>query len=308
MAITRTAKGTAQSKAATTSLTISSVALTAGDFLLVGIGYETDFALDSVKWGSRSMKLVASSAATQGDTRVRLYRVRVRDTASRDIVATWAGNMSARCMFATAITEASVLDVGSTAVFAAGTTAPNTGTAVTTTTADTIAIAAFVSGGPSGDTAGTAGDGHTLGQRVGTTGGGAATNVTIQETFEILAATGDCRSSLSGATGRIWACSIAAFEAVDTYTIVNTYHRPWKVYSDSDKVILQVENSATERISDVPIATRIFEIMTDDEVKDFVKSVGSWNADVVQSENDLETPDTDIETRLATFETFSFTI
>lgn len=308
MAITRTAKGTAQSKAATTSLTISSVSLTAGDLLVVGIGYETDFALNSVQWGSRSMKLVADSAATQGDTRVRIYRIKVRDTASRDVVATWAGNMSARAMFATAITEASIKDVGSTATHAAGTTAPNTGTAVTSTVADTISIAAFVSGGPSGDTAGTAGDGHTLGQRVGTTGGAAGTNVTIQETYEILSATGDVRASMTGATGRIWACSIAAFNAVDTYKIFNTYHRPWKVSGSSDVVVIEVENGATSHVFDVHIPTRIFEIMTDAEVSDYVAAQASWHADVVESENDLETPDTTIETRLATFELDTFTI
>lgn len=308
MAITRTAKGTAQSKAANTTLTISSVSLTAGDLLVVGLGYETDFALNSVQWGSRSMKLVTNSAATQGDTRVRLYRAKVRDTATRDIVATWAGNMSARCMFATAVTEASILDVGNTATFTAGTTAPNTGTAVTSTVADTISIAAFVSGGPSGDTAGTAGDGHTLGQRVGTTGGGAATNVTIQETFEILSATGNVRSSMTGATGRIWACSVAAFNAVDTYKIFNTFHRPVKVYSVSDKVSLQVEDGATAHKFNVEIPTRLFEIMTDAEVTDFVYAAVSWHADVLQNENDLETPDTTIETRLATFENDTFTI
>lgn len=308
MAITRTAKGTAQSKAANTTLTISNVSLTAGQLLLVGIAYETDAALNSVQWGSRNMKLVADSAATQGDTRVRLYRARVRDTATRDVVATWAANMSARAMFATAIDEASIKDVGSTAVFAAGTTAPNTGTAVTTTAADTIAIAAFASGGPSGDTAGTAAEGHTLGQRVGTTGGGAATNVTIQETFEILSATGDCRASMTGATGRIWACSIVALSAVDTYTITGSYHRPWQVYSDSDKVVFQVEDGATDRVFDVPIPTRLFEIMTNAEVTDFVAAAASWHADVVQSENDLESPDTTIETRAATFELDTFTI
>lgn len=308
MAITRTAKGTAQSKAANTTLTISSVSLTAGDLLVVGIGYETDFALNTVEWGARDLKLTADSAATQGDTRVRIYRVRVKNTDTRDLTATWAGNMSARCMFATAVTETSKKDVGSTATFAAGTTAPNTGTAVTSTVADTISIAAFVSGGPSGDTAGTAGDGHTLGQRVGTTGGGAASNVTIQETFEILSATGNVRASLTGATGRIWACSIAAFRAVDTYKIIGSYHRPEKVYPARDIVVLQVEDGATARVYDIQIPTQIFEIMTDQEVTDYAFTTAAWHADLVESENDLELPDSTIETRLTGFENDTFTV
>lgn len=269
MAITRTAKGTAQSKAATTSLTLSSVSLTAGDLLVVGIGYETDAALNSVQWGSRNLKLVADSGATRGDTRVRLYRARVRDTATRDITVTWAGNMSARAMFATAFTEVGAKDVGSTADFAAGTTAPNTGTAVTSTIAATVSVAAMVSGGPSGDTAGTAGDGHTLGQRVGTTGGGAATNVTIQETFEILAATGDVRSSLTGATGRIWACSIAAFGAVQTYTVKDVY-QPLNTLVHGDDIVFVMEGDTVDELIHVrfPIAT--FDNMTDAEVTEQV--------------------------------------
>lgn len=211
MAITRTAKGTAQSKANSTTLTISSVSLNAGDLLVVGLGYEADAALNSVAWGARELVRVRDSGTEQGDTRVRMFRAKVRDTATRDIVATWAGNMSARAMFASSFTEVAAKDVLSTASFASGTTAPNTGAAVSSTIPDSVSVAAFVSGGPSSDSPGTVGDGHTAGQRVGTTGGGAASNVTIQETYEILSATGDVRSSISGATGRIWACSIVAF-------------------------------------------------------------------------------------------------
>lgn len=308
MAITRTAKGTAQSKASNTSLTISNVSLNAGDLLVVGVGYETDFALNSVQWGNRDLRLVADSPATQGDTRVRIYRARVKNTDTRDVVATWAGNMSARAMFATALTEVSKKDVGSTNTHAAGTTAPNTGTAVTSTVADTISIAAFVSGGPSTDTVGTVGNGHTSGQRVGTTGGGAATNVTIHETFEILSSTGNIRASKTGATGRIWANSIVAFRAVDTFTIVGSYHRPEKVHPSRNVVVFQIENGATSRVDDVHIPTELFLAMTDQEVTDYLSAQAVREAEIVESENDLELPDTDIETRAATFENDTFTV
>lgn len=296
MAITRTAKGTAQSKAANTTLQISNVALNAGDLLIVGLGYETDFALNDVQWGSRSLNIVANSGATQGDTRVRLYRARVRDTATRNIVATWAGNISARAMFATAITEASVKDVGSTATFASGTTAPNTGTAVTSTVADTISIAAFVSGGPSTDTAGTAGDGHTLGQRVGTTGGAAGTNVTIQETFEILSATGDVRASLSGATGRIWACSIAAFHARETFTVKTAVHDRWGTHGQDVRFVLEDTKGQRHQVF---LDKILFDGATDQQVTDALVRRAAWVFGGASGQT-LET-DATRDTRIATF-------
>jgi len=301
MAITRTAKGTAQSKAANPTLTLSSVALNAGDMLVVGLGYETDAAIVSVKWGNRSLKLVTSSGATHGDTRVRLYRARVRNTFVRDVVVTWAANMSARCLFATALTEVSIKDVGSTNTHGSGTTAPTTGAAVTSTDPDTMSIAAFVSEGPSGDTAGTAGVGHTLGQRVGTTGGGASSNVTIQETFELLTVVGNVRATLSGATGRTWATSIVAFRSSEVYTIISAERKLWSGHPASDSVHFRIEDAANVLRFEMSIATEAFLQMTDAEITAVLKSAAAREAEILEGPLGIPSVDTALDTRIATF-------
>lgn len=299
MAITRIAKGTAQSKAANTSLTIPSVSMTAGDYLVVGLAYETDAALNTVQYGNKEMGLVANSGVTQGDTRVRLYRKRIHKTSTRDIVATWAGNMSARAMFATALTEVSKKDVGSTNTHTAGTTAPTTGTAVTSTVADTISIAAFASGGPSGDTAGTAGVGHTLGQRVGTTGGGASTNVTIQETYEILSATGNVRATLTGATGRIWATTIAAFRALQTFTITDVEQAHRDQNENPDWVVLHLEDEANLKLR-VEIDPVEFDDLSDAAVTEKVTEFCTNYSERLDGESTID-EDSARDTRMATF-------
>lgn len=212
MAITRTTKGTAQSKAANTGLQIANVSMIEGDLLLVGLCFETDAALNTVKWGNRSLKPVGNTNFVRGDTRTRMYRAIAGTTATRNLDATWAANMSARCMIAVSISGARALDLSGGQDQASGTSLDTTNVGASTI-ADTISIAFFGTGGPSGDAQGTAGSGHTLGQRIGTTGAGAGSNVTLQETFEILTATGVIQSTLTLSTARISANSIAAFAA-----------------------------------------------------------------------------------------------
>lgn len=216
MAITRTAKGTAQSKANGTTLTISNVAMVEGDLLVVGLVFETDASLSTVKWGSRNLKPVSNTNFVRGDTRTRIYRAKVGTTATRDIVAMWGEIMSARAMAAVSISGAVALDQSGGQNQASGTSLDTTNVG-TSTVADTISIAFFGTGGPSGDTQGTAGSGHTLGQRIGTTGAGAASNVTLQETYEILTATGTIQATLTLSTSRISANSIAAFSPTEEH-------------------------------------------------------------------------------------------
>lgn len=303
MAQTRTAKGTNASKTNGTALTVSGVQGTAGTALVVGIAWEDNVQGDKpeLKWGNRVLKFVVGSERQRGDTIVRQYKTRVKTNKTKDMTATWANAVDARAMFVTEITEGSKVDVQNEND-AASTTAPATGPAVTPTVANTISIAAFAVIGPTSDAAATAGAGHTIGQRVGTTGGGAASNITLQETFEILTAIGNVRATLTLTTARAYAANIVAYRAVETYTIFNTFHKPWKVYSDSNVVVLQIEDAAQTHIFDVQIPVEIFEILSDAQVSDYVASAAQWYTDLTESENDREDPDTDVETRLATFE------
>lgn len=213
MAITRTAKGTAQDKTSTTTLTISSVSMTANELLVVCVGFETDSTISSVTWGGRNLKSVSGSLATQGDTRCRMFRAKVSNTDTRDVVITWAAAVTAKAAVAVAVNDEAVATDIVTAQGQASTTAGDTASAGTSTVANTVSLAFFVTGGPSTDSAGTAGSGHTLGQRVGTSGDAAGTNVTIQETYEILTATGTIQSTLTLSTARIMANCIADFRA-----------------------------------------------------------------------------------------------
>lgn len=206
--ITRTAKGTATSKTSGTSLAVNSVAMVAGDAMVVGVVYDTGQGAPTVAWGNRNLSQIQLQTESGAATAIFLLR-HINNAATRNVVATWAGNITAKAMFVTAISGVKIQDVSQSAGQAA-TTDPATGTAVTSTQPDTISIAAFGHQGPPSDTVGTVGSGHTSGQRAGTSGAPPASNVTIHETFEILSATGSVRATKTGATSRSWANVILA--------------------------------------------------------------------------------------------------
>lgn len=308
MAITRTAKGTNADKTAGTTLTVAGVSMTAGDLIVVGTGYETDAGITSVNWGnSRDFKLVAQSGVTQGDTRNRLYRLRAKRTATRDVDITWAGTMSARAMFVSSLTDVGRKDVGQTNTQTA-TGSPATGSAVTSTVADTISIASFVSLGPLNDTPGTAGVGHTLGQRDGTNGAPPTSNVTIQETYEILSATGNVRATLSGATARDWANTIIAFAARSTYTVDDVY-QPLNTLVHGDNIVFVMSNSEASDLIHVSFPINTFDTLTDTEVEEQINDYC-----IKHAEHILEGPESNPvgeatrNTRMATFVNDTFVV
>ena len=88
------------------------------------------------------------------------------------------------------------------------------------TSSDGFAICCFGSEGPQGDAAGTANirdngslTAATLGQRVGTTGGAAPTNITVQETYLQLTTDHFSRGTLTGATSRRWVNTMLVVKA-----------------------------------------------------------------------------------------------
>lgn len=312
MAQTRTAKGTNASKTNGTALTVSGVAATAGTALVVGIAWEDNTQGDKpvIKWGNRELRYIVDSEQQRGDTIVRLYRTRIKNSKTKDVTATWANAVDARAMFVTEITEGSRKDV----VAGRGessTTSPATSTpaaAPDSTVANTLQIGAFASLGPTSDPAATAGAGHSLGQRVGTTGGGAGSNITLQETFEILTAVGAVRSTLTLTTARAVASTVCAFRAVQTYTVRATSHIPWKVNGMSNRVQFIVQDETPTDVFVVELPVEVFEILTDQQVTDYIAAAAQWYTDVIESENDREDPDSTIETRLATFDNDTVTL
>lgn len=206
--IIRTAKGTATSKTSGTTLTLASVAMNSGGTLVVGATYDAGQGAPVVTWGNRTLSQIVTRSQSGAATALFLLR-HINEDRTRTITCTWSGAITAKAMFATQVEGVKIQDV-STGAAEASTADPTTGTAVTSTQPDTIQIAAFGSQGPSTDTVGTIGEGHTVGQRAGTTGAPPASNVTIQETYEILTATGDVRSTQTTATARTWANVVLA--------------------------------------------------------------------------------------------------
>jgi len=311
MAITRTAKGTAGTKVSGTTLTISGVSFTPGSTLVVGIAWEEDHVGEkpAIKRGNKDLKFIASSQQKQGDTFVRLYKRRIKKGGSKDIVATWPSNHTARAMFATQITESSAKDVQQSNGNASG-TSPATGTAVTSTIADTISIAAFASVGPTNDTAATAGAGHTIGQRVGTSGAPPASNITLQETYEILSATGNVRSTLTLTTAREVAATIVAFKATQTYTIVRATYHPFDGNPESESIAFVLKDETTDPLFTVHIPRHDFEEMSDTEVEDYIRNDCQWRAD--KDFDNAASPDFDpdatFDTRVSSFVNDTFKI
>lgn len=303
MAQVRTAKGTNSSKASATSLSINDVTLDYGAGLVVCLGYENSQGdPTSVQFGNRGLSKQGVTL-TNGDFSLTFWAVRGnRVAAAQDIVATWGAAITARAMFATQIMGASAKDVQQGRTVDA-TANMNTGVAAeTTTVANTIHLAAFVSRGPSGDTTPSASYGHAIGQRVGTTGDAATTNVTICETYETLTAIGDCRAAVVGATARDWCAGVIAFKETYTYTITDCYRRRWVTDTDSDTVIVRLTPQDPWYPFEIRLDTDLFDGMTDEEFTSYISKGASWH---IQHKLDgpLATPevDTSRDTRMASF-------
>ncbi len=300
MGIVRTAKGTASAKTSGTTLTLSSVTVTAGRTLVVGIAYDNSHGDPVVKLKNKEFRLVPGSKQANGIGTVAFFRKLIHKSGTRDVVATWTDNITARVMFVTEITEASKKDVGNSNANDS-TTAPGTGSAATSTAADTISIAAFASLGPSSDTPGSAGVGHTLGQRVGTTGSPPTSNATIQETYEILSATGNVRSALSGATSRDWASTVIAFKATQKYTVKEVKQR-LNPLIDGEQVTYVMESETPGDIFEANIDLGIYDGYSDDEVTAFLNECCTWHSDhLIDNITPLPVGDATRNTRMATF-------
>lgn len=208
--IVRTAKGTAISKVSGTTLSLASVFIKSGASLVVGVAYDAGQGAPVVTWGNRVLSQIVTRSQSGAATALFLLR-HINEDRTRTITCTWSGAIVAKAMFVTQVQGVKIQDV-STGAAEASTGSPTTGTAVTSTEPDTIQIAAMGSQGPPSDAAGTIAEGHTSGQRAGTTGAPPASNITIHETYEILSATGDVRSTKSGATARTWANVILAIK------------------------------------------------------------------------------------------------
>lgn len=221
MAATRTAQGTAQDKTSGATLTVSAVSVSYGEAFIVGLGYDNAQGHPtSVAWGNRLMrrKVARDNATTGIAMSVWVIPFVKKAGQTKDVVATWPAPIGKRAMFVTSIEGSNRPGIRAGNNEPTDTGTPSTGTTDPLVSADSFALCAFVSEGPSSDAAGTPEiqDGGvfqsaTAGQRDGTTGAPPISNITIQETYLDLTQADATRGRLQGATSRQWSSGIVVF-------------------------------------------------------------------------------------------------
>lgn len=91
-------------------------------------------------------------------------------------------------------------------------TNPKSGATAATAQADELLVGGIGTEGPDGDAAGTWQQSFNNGQRLGTTGGGAAGNVTASEGYLVVSSTGTYEAEKTGITDRDWSACIATYK------------------------------------------------------------------------------------------------
>lgn len=217
MAITRTAKGTANDKTGALTLTVPSVQIPKNTSMLVGVGYDSGEGNPSMDWGSRTWDEPRVVEAALG-IRVALFLMYNNGaTATNDVVVSWDTTApTAKAMFVTNISEVRRRDF--TKTNNGSSDAPTSGALQTTSFAEEYLTGLFVSEGPTSDAAGTPVLSYLSGQRDGTIGGAVNTNITLHETYKITTATEDTRARKTGATSRDWVVILTGLKPIYTVT------------------------------------------------------------------------------------------
>jgi hypothetical protein len=206
--------GTTSSKTAGTTLVLTVTgAVSAGDSIIVTV--TLDYAAGAVTCTDGvGNTYSADASATNGST------LRTVIFAAHNVTALAAGqtitvthpSVTARAMVAaefTGLVATATLD--RTATASGSSTAANSGNTAVTTLANELLIGAIGVEGPSGDTF-TKDATYTLLSRAGTTGGVAATNVTVNGEYRIVSATGAYAATGTLGTSRTWAAAIATYK------------------------------------------------------------------------------------------------
>lgn len=225
---TRIAKGTASSKTAGNTLTIAAVSLNSGSSLVVAAGYDDALGHPiSVTWGLRQLKSRITRDPATYDIAMSVWSVgSVRDTATRDVVITWSGNIVERAAIVTAVEGANKIDQKAGKNEIATTTNPTTGQCAPMTETNNFVLAFFISEGPATNDIASLPEieisgvwsAATLGQRSGTNGAPPVSNVTIQEVYhQLLESCAGTEARLTNDSARLWVNGIIAMETLSIY-------------------------------------------------------------------------------------------
>lgn len=228
MAIVVTALGTAQDKADNGTWTaFSSITLATGDALILTLAADPA-AILQVSWNSVVMTS-AVNISNAGNVNAYIYQLINVTGGTGNVVIIW------QSPFPTA-QAASLYKVTGLASTPLDQTDSSTGTSTTPTSTQTLTLAqtdellvgCIGTEGPDGDAAGTwdAGANQTTdnGQRLGTTGAGAASNITVASATKIVTATTGGIASKTGIDSRDWGSCIATYKADTGPQVTQPYY------------------------------------------------------------------------------------
>ncbi len=216
--ITRTASGGASSKTSSTTLTQFITAAAGSSLVVTSAVQDGTIGVSAVAWNGATF---TSQNGFSGSGITCDIWVANNVPAGTNVLMT-VTYTAAVVAKAFAVSEISGWPSGSAVVDrnllptpgGAGGTSVNADSGLTATTTDANEyLAGNVSvNGPTGDGAPTWLNSFSAGQRLGTTGGGAASNCTVNEGFRIVSATAQYKAAATLATSRNWAASIVTLK------------------------------------------------------------------------------------------------
>ena len=211
MAITRTAKGIAGTASGTT-VSIASVALTAGDLLVVGLLLKngstgtTPPAPDSIVWGSQTLSLDGDHDDLGGGIRAQMYSCVVASSGTATITATWTtAPTRGKIMWAVSVTDVATKDQTAGNDNGNGSSSWTAGP-VTTTEADEIILVALVRTRNYLDTL-TASDSFVAGQR------SSLSTMTSYEFYRIVSAIGTYSTAQNNSVSSPYCSVMVSYKA-----------------------------------------------------------------------------------------------
>lgn len=207
--IVYTAKGTTVTSSNSTTTTITSVPLTAGDTVLVS-AYNAGGTASSVTWNGFSLhKDASTSANTNGELSIWSYYSAA--TGAGDVVMTETNHIN-RVMAVSSVSglapvSPSALDQTAAAGSATATPSPSAGPTATTTVANEFLYGAI----------GRSGSGNSTGSWTAASGLGngqerQGNSVTVGEGYAIVSSTGAYTAAKTGASSQAWNIAIATYE------------------------------------------------------------------------------------------------
>lgn len=210
---TLTAKGTANNKTAMASWTaLSSVSLNAEDTLLVCIASKDIMDTNAVSWNGNTLTQ-ATFANNAGNFYTYIYSLSNASAGTGNIVVNFIGQTATgKALTASSVTNLKTASAVDRLGFGVGSsTAPSATNSFATTQADEFLFSCIGTNGPVGDAPGTWSNSFTNDQRTGSTGGGAATNMTANNGYRQVSATGSYTAAKTGEANRAWAATIATY-------------------------------------------------------------------------------------------------